>query len=61
MGIEDAKTDLLEAYKVSMETDVVPQELIDAAERWMELADNLDALLDGEELPTFEQGGLGAG
>lgn len=41
IGLEDAKADLIEAYKTSMEADVVPHSLIESAERWMEIADDL--------------------
>lgn len=46
MGLDDTKAELIEAYKESMESDVVPQVLVEAAERWRELTDELEEWFD---------------
>lgn len=41
IGLEDAKAELLAEYKKAVEQDILSQELIEAAERWHEIADEI--------------------
>lgn len=41
IGLEDAKAELLTEYKKAVEQDILSQELIEAAERWHEIADEI--------------------
>jgi len=43
LGLQDTKEELLAAYEKTMQADVIPNELLEAAERWETLSDELEA------------------
>jgi hypothetical protein len=54
IGLEDAKSDLLKEYKKAMDEDILSQELIDSAERYLGLVDEYADYLDPENLTPVE-------
>jgi len=50
MGLEDAKREILDLYKESMDLadETLPIGLIEAAERWQDLSDELQDWYEGE-------------
>lgn len=61
MGLEDTRKELIEAYIKSQEADVVPPELVDAAQRWYDLTGELENWYDVVDGVANSGGSSGSG